>query len=201
MYLDSRFQDVGFLGEETGATEGDHAMRFIVDPIDGTRAFTRGFDTWAVLVGLEADGEPVVGIAYMPAAGDLMVGVKGDGARMNGRRMRVSAVDSLADAVISHGGLHQFTDASLEPVLEKLGRKTFTQRGHIDFDGYRQLLTGKVDAMVDPGIKPWDVCPAAVLIREAGGRISDFAGNETIHGGTFLATNGVLHEAMLGVVR
>jgi histidinol-phosphatase len=200
-FLLSRFEGFGFLGEETGSTEGESEMRFIVDPIDGTRAFTRGFDTWSVLVGLECEGDPVVGIAFMPAAGDLMVAVKGDGARKNGKRLHVTAVDHLEDAVVSHGGLHQFTDACLEDVLTKLGRDTYTQRGHVDFDGYRQLLSGMVDVMVDPGVKAWDICPAAVLVREAGGRFSDFKGNETIHGANFLATNGLLHDAMLEVLR
>ena len=200
-FLLSSFEGIGFIGEETGTTDGAGEMRFIVDPIDGTRAFTRGFDTWSVLVGLEVGEDPVVGIAFMPAAGDLMVGVKGDGARMNGKRMHVSSVDAMSDAVVSHGGLHQFTDASMESVLTKLGRDTYTQRGHVDFDGYRQLLCGMVDAMVDPGVKPWDICPAAVLIREAGGRFSNFSGKETIHGGEFLATNGLIHDAMLDVLR
>ncbi|RLB51161.1 MAG: hypothetical protein DRJ42_17370 [Deltaproteobacteria bacterium] len=199
-YLSKNFPEMGFLGEETGAAESHGTMTFIVDPIDGTRAFTRRFDTWSVLVGLEAEGVPVVGIAFMPAAGDLMVGVLGDGARLNGQRVRVSEVASKDDAVICHGCLQQFTDAGAGDLLPRLGEQTFTQRGHHDFDGYRQMLLGKADAMVDAGVKPWDVCPAAVLIREAGGQFSDFKGASTVHGGNFLATNGLIHDQMLTVV-
>lgn len=130
-----------------------------------------------------------------------MVGVRGDGARFNGSRMTVSTVASKDEAVICHGSLQQFTDAGAGNLLPRLGERTFTQRGHSDFDGYRQMLLGKADAMVDAGVKAWDICPAAVLIREAGGRFSDFGGKATVHGGDFLATNGLIHDEMLAVLR
>ena len=198
-YLSERFPDFGFLGEETGRSGPTEAgTRWVVDPIDGTRAFIRGIPTWSILVGLEADGEPVLGLAYMPACDDLFLAVRGGGATMNGRPLRVSNVASLDECVISHGALSQFTDMNLGRWLPELARATYTQRGFADFDGYRQLLLGRVDAMIDPGVAPWDVCAAAVLVTEAGGRFSSFEGEETIHGATgFLATNGHVHDALL----
>ncbi len=198
-FIEARFPGAAYVGEETGAKDGS-SLRFIVDPIDGTRAFLRGLPTWSVLVGVEHEGEPVVGVAFIPGAGDLFVGALGHGARVNGRPATLSLVDSLDNAMVAHGGLGQFAEANYEEALGTLARGTFTQRGLSDFANYGELLRGKVDAVVDPGISPWDVAPAAVLIREAGGRFTDLAGRETIHGDGALASNGAIHEALLGLL-
>jgi len=192
--------EAAFLGEETGSSDGD-AMRFIVDPIDGTRAFMRGLDTWSVLVGIEWEKEPVVGIAFMPAAGDLFVGVVGGGAYVNGRPCRLSTVDALDRSLVGHGGLEQFTAAGLGGLLPAMAKATFTQRGLADFANYAALLRGQMDAVVDPGVKPYDIAPAAVLVREAGGRLTDLKGERTIYGGAALASNGKLHDALMAMVR
>jgi histidinol-phosphatase len=201
MYLRKRYPEAGFLGEETGSAGPSEAgLRWVVDPIDGTRAFIRGIPTWSILVGLEAEGRPVLGVAYMPASEDLFVGVQGEGAWGNGRPLRVSQVDALADCAVTHGALSQFTDLQLGHLLPRLGQRTYTQRGFSDFDGYRQLLFGRVDAMIDPGVAPWDVCAAAILVREAGGRLTSLEGEETIHGGGALTSNGAVHDALLDLV-
>ncbi len=200
-FIRREFPRASFFGEESGAREGSSEFRFFVDPIDGTRAFVRGIPTWSVLLGLEAAGEPVLGIAFMPAAGDLFVGVKGHCALVNGRPIHLSTVDCVDDALVTHGTLQQFRDAGEIELLARLANKTYTARGNPDFDGYRQLLLGRAEAMVDPGIKPYDVCPAAVLVREAGGRFTDFSGNDTIHGSCALATNGLVHSELLSLTR
>lgn len=192
--------DAAFLGEETGSSDGD-SLRFIVDPIDGTRAFMRGLDTWSVLVGLEWDKEPVVGIAFLPAAGDLFVGVIGGGAHVNGRPCRLSQTGDLERSLVGHGGLQQFTGSGLEALLPAMARQTFTQRGLADFANYAALLRGQMDGVIDPGVKPFDIAPAAVLIREAGGRLTDLKGERTIYGGAALASNGKVHEALLRMVQ
>ncbi|MCA9602631.1 MAG: inositol phosphatase, partial [Myxococcales bacterium] len=199
--FDKHFPTFAFLGEETGKKESASGLRFIVDPIDGTRAFLRGIPTWSVLLGIECDGVPVVGIAHFPADGDMLVGATGHGVTHNGGRVAVSQVESLDDAVISHGSLLQFTGASMDALLGALGRGTYTQRGFCDFDGYRKLLLGQVDAMIEPGIQAWDICPAAVLVREAGGRFTDFEGTDSIHSGTAIASNGRIHDALLALVK
>lgn len=200
-YLRGRYPEAAFLGEETGGAGPQGAgLRWVVDPIDGTRAFVRGIPTWSVLVTLEADGEPVVGIAYLPADDDLFVGVAGGGAQRQGRPLRVSSVAALEDAAVSHGAVAQFTDHGLGSMLTALGSGVDTQRGFADFDGYRQLLLGRVDAMIDPGVAAWDIGPAAVLVREAGGRLTSIAGEETIHGGSAVASNGLVHDALLALL-
>lgn len=196
----ARFADMGFVGEEEGETEPEAALRFVVDPVDGTRAFIRGLSTWSVLVGVEDEAGPAVGIALMPAAGDLFVGVRGDGAEGNGRPLRVSGVESLEGALVCHGGLSQFTEAGQGDALTKLATQTYTQRGFADFENYKQLLFGHADAVVDPGVKPWDICAAAVLVGEAGGRLTSIEGETTIRGGSALATNGRLHDALVALL-
>ena len=200
-FLMAEHPGTGFLGEESGTESENAAMKWIVDPIDGTRAFLRGLPTWSILLTLEADGIPVVGVAYLPAAEDLFVGVRGGGTYANGRPVRLSKVASLESALVCHGGLQQFTAYGHTALLSKLGEGTFTQRGFADFDGYRQMLLGRADAMVDPGIQPYDVGPAAVLIEEAGGTWSDFAGERSIYSGTFVASNGPIHAPLLALLR
>lgn len=199
-FVQSAHPDAGFLGEETG-TYGDRAeIRFIVDPIDGTRAFVRGWSTWSVLLGVEADGVPVVGIAYMPAAGDFFVAVQGQGTTHNGERVQVSKLGPLADATVTHGGLQQFTMSGVGETLINLANACDIARGCPDFDGYRQILLGRSDAMVDPGVQPYDICAPAVLIREAGGRFTSFRGDDTIYGGGAIASNGVIHDELVAAL-
>lgn len=195
-----RYPDAEFFGEETGQHGDNAALRFIVDPIDGTRAFVRGLPTWSVLFGIESYGEPVIGIAYMPAAGDLFVGARGHGATHNGNNVRVSQVAELADATVMLGSLQQFTDFGAEAALGQIARATDSARGFPDFDGYRQVLLGRADAMIDPGVKPYDVCAAAVLVREAGGRFTSMAGENTIYGGSGIASNGAIHDALVAAI-
>lgn len=198
-YLTRRYPTAAFLGEESGASEGAE-MRWIVDPVDGTRAFVRGLPTWSVLLGLEFDDVPVLGIALLPVTEELFVGWLGGGATMNGRPLRVSSVGTLADAAIGHGALSQFSAAGRLEALPRLATKTYTQRGFCDFANYRELLLGKLDAVVDPDVQPYDCAPAAVLVREAGGAYSDLTGAETIHGDGFVASNGKVHDEVIGLL-
>jgi histidinol phosphatase-like enzyme (inositol monophosphatase family) len=200
-FVKARFPDATFFGEESGGAARSQGLRFVVDPIDGTRAFTRGLPTWSVLVGVEYDGEPLAGVAFMPAAGDLFSAVRGHGAYVNGRPVRLSAVDRLEDAMVCHGGLAQFTDAGREDLLGKLARATYTQRGLGDFAGYRALLLGQADAVIDPSIQPYDIAAAAVMVREAGGRLTSLGGVDTLYDPFAVASNGHLHDALLALLR
>ena len=191
-----------FLGEETGAGgTGGAALGWLVDPIDGTRAFVRGLTTWSVLVALLDEGEPALGIAYLPAEDDLYVAVRGAGATRNGAPLRVSAVTSLGDALVSHGALAQFSTDALGRALLSLRGATEAQRGLADFDGHRNVLSGRIDAMIDPGVQPWDVAAAAVLVREAGGRFTTLRGSErladVVKDGGAVTSNAHVHDAVL----
>jgi histidinol-phosphatase len=199
-FVEKRFPQASFFGEEEGGSAQSDGLRFVVDPIDGTRAFMRGLPTWSILVGLEYDGTPVAGVAYMPAANDLFTAVSGHGAYANGRPVRLSATRALEHALVCHGGLAQFTDADTEAQLVTLARGTYTQRGLGDFAGYRALLLGQADAVIDPAIQPYDVAAAAVLVREAGGRLTSPSGEDTIYAGYAVASNGHVHDALLALL-
>lgn len=200
-FVERNFPGTSFFGEETGRSENRAPLEFVVDPIDGTRAFMRGLPTWSILVGLVENGRPVVGIAYMPAAGDLFVGVRGEGADHNGRPCHVSAVASLDDALVSHGGLGQFAAQGITDRLPLLAERAYTTRGFADFDGYRQVLLGRADAMIDPDVKPYDICVPWLLVEEAGGRMTSIEGHERIDAGSGLASNGRIHAELIELMR
>lgn len=198
-FLTATYPGSGFLGEESGAAKSADGLRWIVDPIDGTRAFVRGIPTWSVLLGLEVDGEIALGIALLPAAGDLFEGWIGGGARLNGRPCRLSGVEALSDAMAGHGAVQQFVGH--EGALQRIATQTYSQRGFVDFANYRELLQGRMDVVFDPGVKAYDVAPAAVFVREAGGTFTDLNGEVTIHGEGFLASNGRVHDEAVALWR
>ena len=200
-HLKSAFPKASFLGEETGEYEGDSGVRFVLDPIDGTRAFMRGLPTWSVLLGMEFEGEPVIGIAYMPAQDLMFVAVQGGGSRVNGQPLSVSQTGKLKDAMVMHGVLQQFTDEGAADLLTAVSENSDSARGFADFEGYKNVLLGHADAMVDPGVKPYDICAPAVLIREAGGTFTSLTGETTIYGPGGLASNGIIHNELLAITR
>jgi histidinol-phosphatase len=200
-FVAARHPTAAFVGEETGMSgPEDAALRFVVDPIDGTRAFMRGVPTWSVLVGVEHHGSPVVGIAFLPAMERLFVAARGHGAHADGRPIHLSRVARLDEATVCHAMLGHFVEAGAGPLLERLATGSYTQRGVHDFDGFAQVLLGTAEAMVDPGASAWDLCAAAVLLREAGGRLTSLTGEETIRGGGGLASNGLVHEALVSLL-
>ena len=200
-FLRARWPEHGLLGEETGASgASDAGLRWVLDPIDGTRAFVRGISTWSVLLGLEDAGEPVIGVAYLPAEDDLYVAVRGEGAYRNGRRLSVSRVSALREATVCHGALQQFRDTGTLAVLPRIAEGCDSARGFMDFDGYRRLARGEADAMVDPGVKAWDICAAAVIVREAGGELTSMRGERTVHGGSAIASNGLVHAELVSLI-
>lgn len=199
-YVASQFAGAAFVGEETGESGDPQArIRFVVDPIDGTRAFIRGIPTWSVLVGIECDGQPAAGVALMPAAGDLFVGVVGDGATMNGRPLHLSRIDNLADATVCHAMLGHFLEAGEMRLVHRLAEGTYTQRGVHDFDGFRQVLNGRAEGMVDAGAAPWDLCAAAAILTAAGGRLTAIDGTDSIYRQGGVASNGLVHDALIAL--
>lgn len=199
-YIERVWPKASILGEESGVKDDSEIMRFIIDPIDGTRAFIRGLPTWSVLVGLQWHGRVVAGIALLPTDGDLFTAIEGEGAYMNGRPCKVSTTDTLDESLVMFGGLRQFTESGKEDALLRVAKASYTTRAFADFANYRELLQGRVDAVVDPGITPWDIAPASILVREAGGRFSDWSGTDTIEGDAFVASNGRVHGELLALL-
>lgn len=196
------FPDDGFLGEEFGDHPGRSGFRWIVDPIDGTRSFVRNIPLWATLVGLEYKGEPIAGIAHLPALrGTTYRALRGDGAYRDERRIRVSDTSKLSDSLLFYSSLSWFIKAGRENDFMNLVRKTQRQRGYGDFYGFVLVAEGAGDIMAEHGVHIWDVAGLKVIVEEAGGRFSDWSGESTIHSPDVVATNGLLHAEVLSVLK
>ncbi len=197
--LAAAFPDVGFLGEELGA-RGPSERRWIVDPIDGTQNFVRRIPVWATLIALEDRGEVTVGVVYNPVTDELYTARRGGGAWLNGRRLRVSEVARLDEAQLVHAGLRLVRASGFWEGFVRLVDATGRQRGFGDYWGYGLVAEGKAEIYAEVDLKPWDLAACKVLVEEAGGRFTDFAGRPTIYTGTALASNGRVHDAALALL-
>jgi histidinol-phosphatase len=198
--LRSAFPAYGFLGEEFGA-QGDQKVRWIVDPIDGTRNFVRGIPFWATLIALEEDGEITAGVVHNPVTGELLHARRGAGAYANGERISVSDIDDLSRAFVCHASLNLLRPTGYWEGFVRLVDVTERQRGFGEYYAYALVARGLAEIAVEADLKPWDLAPIKILIEEAGGRFTDFEGRPTIYTGQALATNGRLHEAALTLLK
>jgi histidinol-phosphatase len=197
--LGRAFPDYGVLGEEFGG-RGPKEVRWIIDPIDGTKNFVRGIGVWATLIALEERGEITVGVIHNPVTSELYTARRGGGAHLNGERIRVSDVTELGRAWFVHAGLGIVRKSGHWDGFARLIDATDNQRGFGDYMGYGLVAEGKVEIYAELGLKPWDLAAPKIVVEEAGGRLTDFAGATTIYTGTALATNGRLHDAALALL-
>ena len=184
-----RHPDDAFLGEESGAADGAGARRWIVDPIDATKNFVRGIPLFATLIALEER----VAVVSAPALGRRWWAERGAGAFADdGRRLRVSGVSRIEDAVLTYTSLN-----GLGPSFLELAARAWAPRGFGDFWQYMLLAEGAVDVCVDSFANLWDLAAPKLIVEEAGGRLTDLAGRVTADGGSAIASNGLLHEAVV----
>lgn len=195
-----RFPDHSVVGEEYGADDRSSSFRWVVDPIDGTKSFVRGVPLFGTLIGLEIDGRVEVGVCHLPALGETIAAATGLGCTWNGRTARVSDTRTLEEATVL------FSDSRM--LGERLGdrrqafeRATGLLRTWGDCYGYCLVATGRADVMIDPAMNPWDCAALVPILREAGGRFTDWTGAERIDGGDAVGTNGGLHDAVLDLLR
>ena len=198
--LGRAFPDVGVLGEEFGA-QGSAERRWIIDPIDGTKNFVRRIPIWATLIALEDAGEIVAGVIHNPVTGDFYTARRGGGAHHNGEPIHVSDLGDLRPAYLVHAGLNLLRKTGYWDGFLRLVDATDRQRGFGDYLGYPLVAAGKAEIYLEADLKPWDLAPCKILVEEAGGRFTDFAGHPTIYTGTALATNGRLHDTVLTLLR
>ncbi len=194
------FPQDGFLGEESGNTPGLSGFRWIIDPVDGTRNFVRGIPIWATLVGLEYKGEQIAGAVAAPALDLSYRALRGDGAYRGDRRIRVSEVASLAEALIFYSSLSWFIKAGCQDAFLNLALGTQRQRGFGDFYGYVLVAQGSGELMVEHGSHPWDIAAIKIIVEEAGGRLTDWDGNVGIERPDVVVSNGKLHEPALRIL-
>jgi histidinol-phosphatase len=199
--------DHGLVGEEYGTEAGDAATRWYIDPIDGTHNFIRGVPLFGTLLAVERDGELQAAVLSAPALHERWWARRGGGAwarsadDVEPRRIHVSGVASLADAQLLYGSGHDIEASGRAPGFHALLGDVWRERGFGDFWGYALLAEGAAEAMVEVDLWPWDAAAPMVLIEEAGGRVTDLDGHRAIDSRTFLATNGLLHDEILGRLR
>lgn len=187
-------------GGPAGAPIDPEAPRWIVDPIDGTTNFVTGNPVWATLIGLQVDGDEVVGIASAPALGSRWDGVRGGPAHQDGRRIRVSDVARLEAAQVTFGGLAYFDDRRIASAVPELTRRTRRQRGFGDFWQHCLVAAGACEIAIEAEVNVWDLAAVKVIVEAAGGRFTDLGGRATADGGSAVATNGHLHDEVLRIV-
>jgi histidinol-phosphatase len=201
--------DDGILGEEFGALEGTAQgvhRQWIIDPIDGTANFLRGVPIWGTLIALAIDGRPVVGVVSAPALSQRWWAARGLGAHAAAqggepRRLRVSGVSALGDAVLSYNSLPGWDDAGrLEPLID-LTRSVWRARAIGDMWSYMLVAEGAIDIAGEFDLQPYDMAALQPIVEEAGGRFTSVDGDEGPWHGSALATNGVLHDQVLRSLR
>jgi len=195
-YLAERHPDDSVLGEEEADTIGASARRWIVDPIDGTKAFTRGVPLYTTLVAVDDEHGPAVGVIAVPALDQVIFAGRGLGCFLDDSPARVSETTAIGDACITTSGFGPWSPEALasihsaEPLLRTWG----------DAYGYSLVATGRADAMIDPIAELWDLAPMPVIITEAGGNFTGLDGQQGADKGSGVATNGHLHSEVLALM-
>ena len=198
--IKDRFPDDGIIGEEHGEEEGSSGRRWILDPIDGTKAFVAGVPFYGTLIGVEVDGEIVVGVVNLPALNEMVSAATGLGCWWNGKRARGSDGDRVEDGLVIVTEHRSF--AKHKPgVADELVERARLVRGWGDCYGYVMVATGRAEVMLDPVTAVWDCAALMPVIKEAGGTFTTWSGEETIWGEEAVATNGILFGEVMELIK
>jgi histidinol phosphatase-like enzyme (inositol monophosphatase family) len=192
-WLAANYPADAVVGEEETDRPGSSGRRWIIDPIDGTKAFTHGVPLYSTLLAVEDDHGPAVGVIHLPALAETVWAGRGLGCFVNGEPARTNDRATIEGAYVTSSAFDHWP----RPALAALEVAGAVLRTWGDGYGYALVATGRVEAMVDPVVAPWDLAPMPVIMDEAGGRFSDFAGFTRIDGGSGVASNGIVHDDLL----
>jgi histidinol-phosphatase len=184
------------LGEE-GGSSGDAEWRWIVDPIDGTKNFARGVPVWATLLSLQHHGREECAVVSAPALRRRWWAVRGGGARRDDGPLRVSTIGTLAGATLSVTDVRDFARHGWGEGFGRLAEACRMVRGFGDFWSHMLVAEGAIDCGVEAVVNEWDVSAVRLIVREAGGSFSDFAGADHCRGGNAVTSNGLIHAQVL----
>lgn len=196
-----------FMGEESAMHEIDPAVpTWVIDPIDGTTNFIHRFAFSAVSVGLVLGGEPILGIVFNPYLDELFAAVKGGGATCNGRPIGVSSLDNFDTALVGIGTMPYYKDKTSDTF--RLWRRLFNAGADIRRTGSAALdvcyvAAGRMDVFAEPSLGSWDFAASSIILREAGGRLTDWHGVELPcdgHRHSVAASNAILHGNLLDII-
>ena len=200
------FPEHQILGEEQGLQDiPQHPIKWIIDPLDGTINFAHGFPMYNVSIGVEYQGTCVIGAIYDPNKSELFLGQQGRGASLNGKPIHVSASPKLAEALLVTGfpyDVHTATDNNLKECCAFTLRARGMRRTGTAALDLCYIACGRLDGFWELQLKPWDTAAGKVIVEEAGGKVTNYAGEPySIYGNTILATNGLIHQEMVEVLR
>ena len=207
--IKSRYPRHGILAEESGASEGIGALqgegewRWIIDPLDGTTNYAHGYPCFCVSIGVERAGRVEIGVIYDPTRDELFAAERGRGAVMNERRIHVSEVEDLNRAMLCTGfpyNVRERPDFARDFTKFTLSAQAVRRDGSAALD-LAYVACGRFDGFWEEGLNPWDISAGLLLVEEAGGRTTDFLGRKLdIHTPSVIASNGLVHEAMMRVL-
>lgn len=202
------YPDHGIFAEESGMEAGSNIndVVWIIDPLDGTLNFVHGFPQFSVSIAIQIRGVIEHGVVYNPISDELFTATKGSGAQLNDRRIRVSETKSFETALIGCGFSYKHTQETIDVSIGRV-TKVMEQCGDIRRAGSAALdlaflAAGRLDGFWEVGLYPWDVAAGALLVREAGGFVSDFAGSDKfLESGTLVAGNPKVYPTLLQLVK
>lgn len=195
--IEANYPGEAILGEEEGG--GSEAKRWVIDPIDGTKSFVSRVPLFATLLSYEVDGEPELGVCYFPALDEMLYAEKGRGAFFQGRPTRVSSENEWGRGIIACGSMNSLRRRGVLDQVEQLAERVTAVRNWTDAYGHALVATGRVQAMIDPIVSRWDVSALSLIVREAGGRFTDFEGREN-PSTEAVASHGPWHDDVLAAL-
>ena len=203
--ITERFPGHDILAEELGGSESGASHRWVFDPVDGTTNFAHGVPIFCASLALEIDGEAVVGAVYDPNRRELFTAEAGVGSWLNGTRLRVSSNATVLESMLVTGfpyDVHEKAEQFLKTFAQVLRKARAVRRlGSAAID-ICWVAAGRMDGFWEASLKPWDTCAAALILEEAGGTVSGMDGADwNPHAGHILATNGLIHEEVLGIIQ
>lgn len=185
--LSEAFPEDGFLGEEGACKESKSGRRWIIDPIDGTRDFVRNNRLWAILIGLEEHGQPVVGVCYLPMLGEMYYAAKGQGAFWDGTPIQASAINTAKQAVICVNKLNGVLKPPFGPRLLDWLAGFWCVRVFGGIYDAMLVASGRMEIWMEPNVAPWDLCAPVCILREAGAKFFALDGKDSIYEGNGVA--------------
>ncbi len=200
------FPDDAILGEELGETQGTTGFRWILDPIDGTKSFISGVPLYGTMVGVEWEGESLIGLVYIPGLSEGVYASRGGGCwhfRGNAepQKAAVSTRATLREGLFVTSQVDTFAKRNGMKAFEELSKAAYVTRTWGDCYGYLLVATGRAEVMVDPMLNVWDAAAVQPIIEEAGGTFTDWQGNRTISAGEAIATNGLVKKEVLAITK
>ena len=199
--ISARFPDHGFYGEETGQSAMDAEYLWLVDPIDGTKAFVREYPFFSTQIALMHRGKLILGVSSAPVYGEIAWAEAGKGAWLNDKPIKVGDIQSIEQCAISAGNLKTLASGPRWTSFGQLVARAHRIRGYGDFLHYHLLAAGKIDVVIESDVNILDIAALSVIVEAAGGKFTDLTGGPlSLETTSVLATNGKLHDAVLGAL-